>query len=255
MWHSRVEVFRTEVLRGLADRGLRGVRLVIADDHTGQRAAARRVLNITHRRCRIHRMRTALVHAPVKQRGAVAAMLKTIFARESKAEAVANCLVLAPLGLGHVCSGAVQWWWQHPDEVVCYAAPLSLERGLPNLGNGQAVTPPYGSRYLQLRDANGGWLAGPSDIVTLADGVLRHGRIVSPDLAAETWPPPSTVAEADKAFGTRAETALDPVEPTVPVDKAGDADLHGRFRTERDGIVQRVGVGIGLMQVARLHRL
>jgi len=84
---SEAETFWTEFLRSLADRGLRGVKLVIADDHKGLRAAARRVFNATHQRCRVHWMRNALAHAPVKQRTAVAAMLKTIFAQESKADA------------------------------------------------------------------------------------------------------------------------------------------------------------------------
>ena len=37
---SEAETFWTEFLRCLADRGLRGVKLVIADDHKGLRAAA-----------------------------------------------------------------------------------------------------------------------------------------------------------------------------------------------------------------------
>jgi transposase-like protein len=93
--HSEAEVFWTDFLRGLADRGLRGVKLVIADDHKGLRAATRRVFNATHQRCRIHWMRNALAHAPAKQRGAVAAMLKTIFAQETKAEAEAQWDVVA----------------------------------------------------------------------------------------------------------------------------------------------------------------
>jgi len=84
---SEAETFWTDFLRSLADRGLRGVKLVIADDHKGLRAAARRVFNATHHRCRVHWMRNALAHAPAKQRTAVAAMLKTIFAQESKADA------------------------------------------------------------------------------------------------------------------------------------------------------------------------
>ena len=84
---SEAETFWTDFLRSLADRGLRGVKLVIADDHKGLRAAARRVFNATHQRCRIHWMRNALAHAPTKQRMAVAAMLKTIFAQETKADA------------------------------------------------------------------------------------------------------------------------------------------------------------------------
>lgn len=84
---SEAETFWTDFLRSLADRGLRGVKLVIADDHKGLRAAARRVFNATHQRCRIHWMRNALAHAPMKQRMAVAAMLKTIFAPETKVDA------------------------------------------------------------------------------------------------------------------------------------------------------------------------
>ena len=87
---SEAETFWTDFLRSLADRGLRGVKLVIADDHKGLRAAARRVFNATHQRCRVHWMRNALAHAPAKQRTAVAAMLKTIFAQESKADAEAR---------------------------------------------------------------------------------------------------------------------------------------------------------------------
>jgi putative transposase len=87
---SEAETFWTDFLRSLAGRGLRGVRLVIADDHKGLRAAARRVFDATLQRCRVHRMRNALAHAPAKQRAAVAAMPKTVFAQDTKAEAVAR---------------------------------------------------------------------------------------------------------------------------------------------------------------------
>jgi transposase-like protein len=92
---SEAETFWTDFLRSLADRGLRGVKLVIADDHKGLRAAARRVFNASHQRCRVHWMRNALAHAPAKQRAAVAAMLKTIFVQESKAEAETQWAVVA----------------------------------------------------------------------------------------------------------------------------------------------------------------
>jgi putative transposase len=74
---------------------LRGVKLVVADDHKGLRAAARRVFDATHQRCRVHWMRNALAHAPAKQRSAVAAMLRTIFAQETAAEAIAQWTVVA----------------------------------------------------------------------------------------------------------------------------------------------------------------
>lgn len=92
---SDAETFWTEFLHSLASRGLRGVKLVIADDHKGLRAAARRVFNATHQRCRIHWMQNALAHAPAKQRTAVAAILKTIFAQETKVEAEAQWAIVA----------------------------------------------------------------------------------------------------------------------------------------------------------------
>ena len=80
---SEAEPFWKSFLRSLADRGLRGVKLVIADDHTGLRAAAAKVFHATHQRCRVHWLRNALAHVPPKQRPAAVAMLKTIFAQET----------------------------------------------------------------------------------------------------------------------------------------------------------------------------
>ncbi len=47
---SEAESFWKAFLRPLADRGLRGVKLVIADDHKGLRAAAAKVFHATHQR-------------------------------------------------------------------------------------------------------------------------------------------------------------------------------------------------------------
>ena len=107
---SEAEMFWTEFLRSLADRGLRGVKLVIADDHKGLRAAARRVFSAGLQRCRVHPRPAAAgrplrgtdraqcarwarnlpSHAAPKQRAAVAAMIRTIFAQDTKAEAFAQ---------------------------------------------------------------------------------------------------------------------------------------------------------------------
>jgi transposase-like protein len=87
---SEAEVFWTDFLRSLADRGLRGVKLVIADDHKGLRAAARRVFNAGLQRCRVHWARSLLAHVGAKQRAAVAAMIRTIFTQETRAEAFAQ---------------------------------------------------------------------------------------------------------------------------------------------------------------------
>jgi putative transposase len=80
---SEAETFWTGFLRSLADRGLRGVKLVIADDHKGLRAAASRVFHASQQRCKVHWMRNALAHVTAQQRPAVAAMIKTIFVQDT----------------------------------------------------------------------------------------------------------------------------------------------------------------------------
>jgi len=84
---SEAEPFWTNFLRSLMRRGLRGVKLVIADAHAGLKAAASKVLKATAQRCRVHFMRNALAHVPKGQRQMVAALIRTVFAQESEADA------------------------------------------------------------------------------------------------------------------------------------------------------------------------
>jgi len=79
---SEAETFWTEFLRGLARRGLRGVKLVISDAHEGLKAAAARVLAATWQRCRVHFMRNALAHAGKSGRRVVSAFIATAFAQD-----------------------------------------------------------------------------------------------------------------------------------------------------------------------------
>ncbi len=84
---SEAEPFYTSFLRSLMRRGLRGVKLVIADAHAGLKAAVSKVLKATAQRCRVHFMRNALAHVPKGQRQMVAALIRTVFAQESEADA------------------------------------------------------------------------------------------------------------------------------------------------------------------------
>ena len=73
---SEAETFWTDFLRALARRGLRGVQLVISDDHKGLKAAAQRVLHATWQRCRVHFTRTLLAPGPAGHRRAAAHRLR-----------------------------------------------------------------------------------------------------------------------------------------------------------------------------------
>jgi transposase-like protein len=87
---SEAEVFWTDFLRGLARRGLRGVKLVISDAHEGIKAAVSRVFSATWQRCRVHFARNALAHAGRSGRRVVPAFIATAFAQETAGAAKAQ---------------------------------------------------------------------------------------------------------------------------------------------------------------------
>src|SRR3954454_4663435 len=62
---SEAEPFWSSFLKGLLKRGLKGVKLVIADAHEGLKHAVAKVLGATSQRCRVHWMRNALAHVPI----------------------------------------------------------------------------------------------------------------------------------------------------------------------------------------------
>jgi transposase-like protein len=76
---SEAESFWSEFLRSLADRGLRGVKLIIADEHKGLKAAADKVLGAASQRCRVHFMRNALACVGKKDKPIITAALRTAF--------------------------------------------------------------------------------------------------------------------------------------------------------------------------------
>ena len=92
---SEAETFWTSFLRGLARRGLSGVKLVIADDHKGLKAALTRILSATTQRCRVHFMRNLLAHAGKQGRRVVSAFVATAFAQEDAEAASAQWRLVA----------------------------------------------------------------------------------------------------------------------------------------------------------------
>lgn len=79
---SEAETFWTAFLRKLTHRGLRGVKLVISDDHKGIKAAVTKVFSATWQRCRVHYMRNVLAHAGKSGRRVVSAFIATAFAQD-----------------------------------------------------------------------------------------------------------------------------------------------------------------------------
>ena len=92
---SEAEPFWIKFLRSMTARGLRGVKLVISDSHEGLKKAVRKVFSATWQRCSVHFMRNALASVNVKQRGMVAAAIRTAFAQETEKEARAEWAAVA----------------------------------------------------------------------------------------------------------------------------------------------------------------
>ena len=80
---SEAEPFWTGFLRSLARRGLRGVQLVISDNHAGIKAAVTKVLTASWQRCRVHFLRNALAYAGNRGKRVVAAFIATAFAQDT----------------------------------------------------------------------------------------------------------------------------------------------------------------------------
>ena len=87
---SEAETFWTDFLRSLTRRGLRGVKLVISDDHKGLKAAVTRILGATWQRCRVHFARNLLAHAGRQGRRVVSAFVATAFAQDDAGAASAQ---------------------------------------------------------------------------------------------------------------------------------------------------------------------
>jgi putative transposase len=79
---SETQDFWTEFLRGLRERGLHGVQLVISDHHRGLMNAIDAVMvGASWQRCRVHFMRNVLAKVPKGNTEMVAAAIRTVFAQ------------------------------------------------------------------------------------------------------------------------------------------------------------------------------
>lgn len=97
-----------DLLRQLLERGLTGVRLVIADGHAGLAAAARQALPEAQlQRCTVHLTRNVLAKAPQRLRGRLGKATSALFTANSLKEARARLEALQA-GLGQQVPEAME---------------------------------------------------------------------------------------------------------------------------------------------------
>ena len=86
--HSETAETWSSLFGSLKERGLKGVELVVSDNHKGlKNAAARHFQGVMWQRCQVHLIRNVLGAASNRYRAQLAAGMKRIFAAENKAEA------------------------------------------------------------------------------------------------------------------------------------------------------------------------
>ena len=120
-----------EFLAGLRERGLRGVQVVVSDDHVGLRKAIREVLSeALWQRCYVHFLRNALDYLPRKADNDCLMELRWIYERRNREEArqdLTAWLMKWSTRYPKLCS----WVEENIDETLTfYGLPLSHHKHL-----------------------------------------------------------------------------------------------------------------------------
>lgn len=84
---SEAKEFWLGFLRGLRQRGLSGVKLVISDAHEGLKAAIAQTFSASWQRCRVHFMRNLLVCVPKVSQAMVSALIRQVFVQPDQESA------------------------------------------------------------------------------------------------------------------------------------------------------------------------
>ena len=110
MQTPRAEATYQELFRSLKARGLKGVELVVSDDHEGLKAAVERHFQgASWQRCQVHYTRNLLGMVGAKKRKEFAAELRAIFAAPTK-----------PLALAIASEVAERWRKKGYEKVACH---------------------------------------------------------------------------------------------------------------------------------------
>jgi len=119
-----------EIFRSLKSRGLRGVELVVSDDHEGLKAAVgRHFQGASHQRCQVHYMRNLLAMVGRAKRKELASDLRAIFAAPERDQAMEAASSLAQKWQAKGNGKVAEHLEEHIEECLsCLAFPESHRR-------------------------------------------------------------------------------------------------------------------------------
>jgi putative transposase len=127
-----------QLFRSLKGRGLRGVELVVSDDHEGLKAAVcRHFQGASWQRCQVHYQRNLLGMVGAKSRKELAADLRAVFAQASREQALGMASEVAQRWRGNGYERVACHIEEHIEEwLACLSFPESHRRRI-RTTNGQ----------------------------------------------------------------------------------------------------------------------
>ncbi len=181
-------------LQGLVARGVRGVKLVISDAHTGLKQAIKEVFTgASWQRCRVHFMRNVLARVPKTAQAMVAATVRTIFEQPDREAAETQLLLVIEtlqarfptvVQLLEDAEGEILSFYDFPTEhrrQIYSTNPL--ERLNKELKRRSAVVGIFPNRAAILRlfgallaEQNDEWLVGHHYFSEISMRKLTHGK-------------------------------------------------------------------------------
>ena len=119
-----------DLFRSLKARGLKGVELVVSDDHEGLKAAVERHFQgASHQRCQVHYTRNLLGMVGAKKRKELAAELRAVFAATSREQALRIASEVADRWRGKGHEKVACHLEEHIEEcLACLSFPESHRR-------------------------------------------------------------------------------------------------------------------------------
>ncbi len=119
-----------ELFRSLKHRGLKGVELVVSEEHEGLKAAVfRHFQGASHQRCQLHYMRNLLGMVGYAKRKELGADLRAIFAAPSREQALRIASSVADRWRGKGNEKVAEHLEEHIEEcLTCLAFPESHRR-------------------------------------------------------------------------------------------------------------------------------
>ena len=129
---SEAETHWRDFLEGLQERGIRGVKLVVSDDHAGLKAARQATMpGVPWQRCQFHTSQNAMAHVPkISMRGEVADNIRRIYNTDDRAEADRR---LKDMVARHhkTAPGLASWLEENiPEALEVFAFPAAHRRRL-----------------------------------------------------------------------------------------------------------------------------